>query len=204
MASSLAVLCLLAVVGHAVAKDKAFVIVVDPGWDDTVGYVAHIPWLKDFKIIKVMTHQGPTFSYQHGAPVDFYRKYTYGSDTPDAAAAAAEICPKLKSLDVSIEALIPTSDPSVALNDQLAACMGVRGNPAFGPLAAARRDKWVMGESVRKAGLRSVLQKKVSTWAEVKPFLETWEPPLSPTRLSPTRRKMSSTPCEAAVCPRKA
>merc|ERR1719453_320003 len=39
-----------------------------------------------------------------------------------------------------------------------------------------------MGESICKAGLRCVGQKRVSTWPEVRDFLESWEPPLSEKR----------------------
>jgi len=47
-------------------------------------------------------------------------------------------------------------------------------------LAKARRDKWVMGEAVRKAGLRSIQEKIVTTWNEAKEYLQSLSPPLSP------------------------
>jgi len=43
----------------------------------------------------------------------------------------------------------------------------------------ARHDKWAMSGAVRKAGLRSVKEIKVSTWPEAKEFLESLSPPLS-------------------------
>jgi len=46
---------------------------------------------------------------------------------------------------------------------------------------SARRDKWAMGEAVRKFGLRSVRQQRVETWDEAESFLKSWEPPLSAT-----------------------
>jgi len=162
----------------AAAKEEAVVIVVDPVWDDVAGYAAHVPLLQDYKIVKVMTRLGKSMSYVPGH-ITPYRKFTYDSEIPDPERAAADICPKLKGMDVAIAAVLPTSDGTVSLADQLAACTGVRGNPATGPLAQARRDKWVMGEAVRKAGLRSVKEKKVSTWDEAKKFLGTWSPPLS-------------------------
>jgi len=55
----------------------------------------------------------------------------------------------------------------------------VRGNAATGELGAARRDKWIMGETIRKAGLRSVRQKKVSSWKQAEEYLLSWDPPLS-------------------------
>jgi len=161
-----------------VVKKGAVVLVVDPVWDDAAGYVAHVPLLADYEIVKVMVRRGKSMSYVPGH-ITPYRKFTYDSDLPDAPAAAEEFCPKLKSMGIPVAAVVPTSDGTVALSDLLAACTGVRGNPATGPLAQARRDKWVMGEAVRKAGLRAVREKKVSTWDEAHEYLEAWSPPLS-------------------------
>merc|ERR1719181_793471 len=91
---------------------------------------------------------------------------TYNSWTPNDSLATEEICPQLKSAGVPIAAVIPTFDPAVYLTDLLAACVGVRGNPSQGPLAKARRNKWVMSEAVKKAGLRSVKEKLVTSWSE--------------------------------------
>jgi hypothetical protein len=93
--------------------------------------------------------------------------------------AAEQYCSELRSLDVTVKAVIPTHDPTVYLTDQLAACLGVRGNPSVGPLAKARRDKWVMGESVRKAGIRAIQEKVVSSWSEANDYLQSLNPPLS-------------------------
>lgn len=166
---------------EAVKPTKAVVLVVDPAWDDTAGYVSKIPLLSKFKIIKVMTRLGKTHSFLPGHFTP-YKEFTFQSETPDNAAASAEICPQLQQLekDIPIEAVIPTSDGAVSLTDMLAECLGKRGNPASGPLAAARRNKWVMHKAMRRAGLRTMREKVVSSWDEAQTYLKTWSPPLSP------------------------
>merc|ERR1719230_1446698 len=106
--------------------------------------------------------------YHPSAVSDTSEVIAYNSLTPNAVLASQEICPKLKSLGLPIEAIIPTTDPSVHLTDLLAACVGVRGNPSEGPLAEARRDKWVMSEAVKAAGLRSVKERIVTSWNETR------------------------------------
>lgn len=183
MMSTLRLLVVLGLAACASAKKEAAVIVLDPLWDDSDAFAHYVPLLKDFELVKVMITQGNSFSfYKNMPPAKVYRRFEYQSKTADAFKATDQICPQLKAMDVKVAAVIPTSDPTVQLADLLNHCLGLRGNPAFGPLATARRDKWTMGESVCKAGLRCVGQKRVSTWPEVRDFLESWEPPLSEKR----------------------
>jgi len=163
------------------SKDEAVVLVVDPAWDDVAGYQQKVPLLQEYKVVKVFSHLGKDHSYVPGK-AKLYREFAYQSRAPNPKEAAKEVCPQLKAMSIPIAAVIPTSDGAVALTDQLAACTGVRGNPAEGPLAETRRNKWFMGEAVRKSGLRSVKQVKVSGWESAKEFLESWEPPLSTER----------------------
>jgi hypothetical protein len=160
------------------AKDEAVVFVVDPSWDCVESYVAHVPLLQEYKIVKVMTRLGK-LPRCNSDVAEIYQNITYNSLLPNDTLATEEICPKLLSLGFPIAAVIATFDPAVYLADRLAACVGARGNPSTGALAKARRDKWVMSEAVRKAGLRSVKEKLVSTWSDAKEHLESLNPPLS-------------------------
>lgn len=180
MVRILRLLCLFASLGHAVGEeDQAVVMVVDPIWDDVASFVAHYPKLKDYKMVKVMTRPGKSHSFA-GGTCEVYKRFAASSNA-DPIKSANEICPQLKALGMKIAAIIPTSDGVVSVTDLLAACVGVRGNPAFGPLALARRDKWIMGESVKAAGLRTIREKVASSWAEAEAYLKTWDPPLSKT-----------------------
>jgi len=154
------------------------VFVVDPSWVCVESYVANVPLLQKYKIIKVMINPGKS-NLCNSDHADIYMNITYNSFTPNDLLAAEEICPKLLSVGVPVAAVIATFDTAGALGDRLAACVGARGNPSEGPLAHARFDKWAMSESVRKAGLRSVKEKKVTTWKDAKEYLESLNPPLS-------------------------
>jgi len=180
MARFLGLLGLLSSASLVSAKDKAVVFVVDPSWDCVESYAAHVPLLQEFKIIKVMTNPGKS-AVCNSDRADIYMQIAYSSMTPNDALAVEEICPQLRNVGIPIEAVIATFDPAVGIADGLSACVGTRGNPFEGPLAQARRDKWVMGEAVRKAGLRSIKEKKVSTWPVAKEYLESLNPPLSDT-----------------------
>lgn len=172
--------CLLSSIGLSSAKDAAVVFVVDPSWDCVESYVANVPLLQEYNIIKVMTRLGKPSSC-NSDHADIHEIFTYDSWTPNDTLAAEEFCPKLRSIGFPIEAVIPTFDPAVALTDRLAACLGTRGNPFEGPLARTRRDKWAEGEAVRKAGIRAVKEKLVSNWGDAKAYLESLSPPLSQT-----------------------
>lgn len=168
----------LCFVKPAIAADGAVILVVDPAWDDVGSYYQRVPLLRQYKVIKVSTHTGQHFHFAPGhAPI--YKSFSYSRGIPNPPLAALELCPQLKKLDVQVEAVMPTSDAAVHLTDLLADCVGVRGNPAHGPLAEARRNKLVMGNVVCKAGIRCLHQDVVSSWAEAHAYLLNMNPPLS-------------------------
>jgi len=176
MARFLQVLSLCVLADMLLGKDVV-VFVVDPAWDCVASYVAHVPLLQEYKIVKVMTRLGEANPCSIRPVVDIYQNITYNSWTPNDILAAEAICPTLKKMGVA--AVIPTFDPATYLANRLAACVGARGNPFEGPLAHARFDKWAMSEAVRKAGLRSVKERRVTSWPEAKEYLEALTPPLS-------------------------
>jgi hypothetical protein len=179
MACFLKFLCFFSLLDLHSAKKEAVVFVVDPSWDCVESYVAHVPLLQEYKIIKVMTQLGESVPCNAGR-ANIYKNITFNSWTPNDTLATEEICPQLKNVGFPIAAVIPTFDPAVYLTDRLAACLGVRGNPSKGPLWNARRNKLAMSNAVKKAGLRSVKEKEVSKWSEAKDYLESLNPPLSP------------------------
>jgi hypothetical protein len=179
MTFTLRFLCLCISVDLLRAKDEVVVFVVDPSWDCVDSYVAHVPLLHKYKIVKVMTRLGEPTPCSDRPVVDIHQNITYNSWTPNDSLAADVICPQLRGMGVPIAAVIPTFDPATYLANRLAACVGARGNPFEGPLAHARFDKFAMSEAVRKAGLRSVKERLVTTWSEAKEYLESLNPPLS-------------------------
>jgi biotin carboxylase len=75
----------------------------------------------------------------------------------------------LNALPWKIEAVIAGAETGVELADALSERLELRTNGTRGTLA--RRDKYVMGEAVRAAGLRAVEQAICSKLAEVDVFL---------------------------------
>ena len=92
---------------------------------------------------------------------------------------------KLEALDYPILAILPGAETGVLLADQLAEKFGTRTNPLY--LSTARRNKYVMGETIRKAGVRAVKQTIARHWSEAAKFLKEWNP--SPYKVSQRGRR---------------
>jgi biotin carboxylase len=81
---------------------------------------------------------------------------------------------KLMKLDFSIVAVMAGAETGVELADRLSSHLGLRTNGV--QLSEARRNKYVMGETIRRAGIRAVKQLKATTWGQVEQFLDEWKP----------------------------
>jgi biotin carboxylase len=75
----------------------------------------------------------------------------------------------LKELPFPVRAIIPGAETGVELADQLSHRMGLRSNGVAKSLA--RRNKYHMGEAVRSAGVRAVVQAMCQTEEEVRKFV---------------------------------
>ena len=84
-------------------------------------------------------------------------------------AELAAIAALLRATGYDIAAVVAASELGVECADQVAAHMGLRGNGTA--LTDCRRDKFLMGEAVRAAGIRAVKQRLCATWAEARAFL---------------------------------
>jgi biotin carboxylase len=78
---------------------------------------------------------------------------------------------KLKALPLPIVAVIAGAETGVELADQLSHGMGLRSNGLR--LSEARRNKYHMGEAVRRAGVRAVLQRACTNVKDVEDFIKT-------------------------------
>ena len=76
--------------------------------------------------------------------------------------------------DLNITAVLPGAETGVELADALSEAMGLRTNGTAH--SGARRNKYVMGETIRAAGLRATKQVRATVWAEVEAFLSSWRP----------------------------
>ena len=78
----------------------------------------------------------------------------------------------LKHLEVV--AVVPGAETGVELADKLSEVMQLRTNGTS--LSEARRNKYVMGETIRSCGLRAVKQLHASVWGEIASWIEEWNP----------------------------
>jgi hypothetical protein len=88
-----------------------------------------------------------------------------------------------------VSAVIAGAETGVELSDVLSARMGVLSNGE--ELSLARRNKYLMGEQVRKS-TRAVQQKMATTWEDIELFLQEWNP-------NPLQVRVTVA-CETAMC----
>ena len=87
---------------------------------------------------------------------------------------AERLARALAALPLRLAAVVAGAETGVKLADHLSEACGVRTNGARG--SEARRNKWDMGEKVRAAGVRAVMQLQADAWAPVSKFLDEWTP----------------------------
>jgi hypothetical protein len=85
-----------------------------------------------------------------------------------------ETVTELNKFPVTILAVLAGAETGVELADRLSEAMGFRTNGSL--QSDARRNKYVMGETVRDSGTRAVEQKKATKWVEIEEFLKRWQP----------------------------
>ncbi|RHY38374.1 hypothetical protein DYB30_010124 [Aphanomyces astaci] len=71
----------------------------------------------------------------------------------------------LKQVGVPIVGILPGAETGVMLADRVSDRMGLTTNGADG--TEARRNKYAMGEKIRRAGLRAVKQCNATTWKQI-------------------------------------
>ena len=73
-----------------------------------------------------------------------------------------------------IKHVVAGAESGVELADALSEFMGLTTNGTTN--SQARRDKYIMGECIRSAGVRAVKQLKTSKWGEVEAYIRAWNP----------------------------
>jgi biotin carboxylase len=80
----------------------------------------------------------------------------------------------INNCGLNVLAVIAGAETGVELADALSERMGLRTNGSA--LSEARRNKYVMGETIRAAGVRAVKQLKSSSWHEIEAYVTEWNP----------------------------
>jgi biotin carboxylase len=106
-----------------------------------------------------------------GSNTDYVATVQHNDNDPNQENALNETVVALKALPYRIVAILAGAETGVELADSLSHRMGLRSNGEEGSLA--RRNKYYMGESVRNAGHRAVLQAKCSSLDQVETFIDT-------------------------------
>jgi biotin carboxylase len=92
----------------------------------------------------------------------------------DAELAMNNLVRDLEGLELNIRAVMAGAETGVELADLLSERLNTLTNgTAF---SEARRNKYIMGETVRNAGVRAVKQMKATSWGEIDEFLSAWQP----------------------------
>jgi biotin carboxylase len=159
--------------------EKGIVVVVDPFSSGAL--VAAGVLQLNYRLVLVFSDADTTTAIggmQHsaaafGAPADSTTAIQHNQRLPEAEAVAATLA-ELRALGAPVAAVLAGAETGVLLADQLASKLGTRSNPL--ELSLARRNKYVMGETVRAAGVRAVRQQRATEWATVKAFLDEWQP----------------------------
>ena len=156
------------------SSDSEAVVVVDPfssGALIAAGLAA-----RGFRVLRVFSEMdSPVANFvQDGVAAAFDATFQFDSTAKDKKEAAAELAKSIKELPYRLLAVIPGAETGVLVADQLASQLNMRSNPL--ELSVARRNKYVMGETVRAAGLRAVKQLRATAWPEIAAFLEEWNP----------------------------
>ena len=105
--------------------------------------------------------------------VDYLATIVYDTNKePDEA--LSEMISKIKSLGGNLIDVIAGAETGVLLADRLSESLGLRSNGTL--LSEARRNKFVMGETIRSAGIRAVKQLRASSWEEINSWITEWNP----------------------------
>ena len=162
-------------VGHHRASffERSAVVVVDPF--STAAHLAAAVCEAGYKCIRVLSMwDSPVAALvQKGLAVDFIATVQHNDRNPDQEEAVNATIQALNALPLNILAVIAGAETGVELADKLSFRMGFPSNGEEKSLA--RRNKFLMGEAVREAGVRAVKQKLCYSLADMSSFLDTFD-----------------------------
>lgn len=171
-------------VAQVAFEEKKVVIVVDPF--STGAVVAHSLIQRGYECLcvysdKLENIENVASLIPEGLTLTFAATIAYEGDLATTLAAVKKAAqsvldehrpanaPPRAASDKLIHAVFPGAELGVRLADSLSDALGLESN--IFELSAARRDKYLMGETLRNAGVRAVKQVKATTWAEAEDFI---------------------------------
>ena len=157
-------------------KKKEAVIVIDPFSTGiqlaqeviTRGYACICVYSDTLEVMKPLIGHVPKELSQAFIATFFYESFSLENDKPTSALDS--ILARLECLDLEIVAVLAGAETGVPLTDALSEKLNLLSNGSSG--TEARRNKYAMGEKIRRAGLRAVKQCSATTWSQVEAFIE--------------------------------
>ena len=153
--------------------EKQAVVIVDTF--STGAMLANMLYKTGYKVICVLSCDLKHLleMVPEGMEVQFAETIVYNSQN-DSLDELAEVVLKIRGVGLHIAAVMAGAETGVELADRISQAMELRTNGTAN--SEARRNKYVMGEAIRAAGLRAVKQLKATTWGEIEAWLEDWNP----------------------------
>ena len=157
-----------------VTKKNKCVIVVDTF--STGAMLAYLLHKAGYHILRVLS--GDLEALLEMVPegldgLEYIATYSYNASIePDVA--LKELLASIALVDYPIEAIFPGAETGVELADKLTERLGLRTNGTA--LSEARRNKFVMGETIKAAGIRAVRQLRSSVWGEIQDWIKQFNP----------------------------
>ncbi len=108
---------------------------------------------------------------QQGIVAEYCATIQHKNTMEDQDVAINDTIKSLNALPFKIIAVVAGAETGVELADALSHRMGLRSNGEEGGLA--RRNKFLMGEKVRNAGVRAVKQRNCTSISDLRNFLDT-------------------------------
>jgi biotin carboxylase len=153
-----------------VIPQLSYVGVVDP-FSTGAALAAEIA-KKGFKIIAIYSSDLEKLGnlqnlVPEGLNLSFESIVGYNDDLNLLACEIRKVAPRLV-------AILAGAETGVELADRLSSHFGLRTNGT--DQSDARRNKYIMGETLRSAGIRAVKQLHSNSWDEIAAFLQDWQP----------------------------
>ncbi|DAZ92695.1 TPA: hypothetical protein N0F65_009592 [Lagenidium giganteum] len=173
-------------------KPKEAIVVVDPFSTGMTmaqrvlarGYECICVYSDTLNVVKDLIKHVPTELSERYAAIIFHD----GAHDHAETALQATVDAVNQVVGVHILGVVAGAETGVMLSDSLSERLGVTTNGSSG--SEARRNKYLMGEKVRAAGLRAVKQRSVTKWSQIVDFIEN--------ELKPSPFKVIVKPVESA------
>jgi biotin carboxylase len=130
---------------------------------------------KGYKVIRVLSGdlQDLLDMVPDGLNFSFEASFIQNCEV-ESEVAINDIIQGVQALGFPVIAVLAGAETGVELADQLSERMGLITNGTA--LSEARRNKFVMGETIRAAGIRAVKQLRATTWGEISGWITEWNP----------------------------